>query len=133
MFSTINDEVFRQKISALESHEVEIACDILVAMHPAQYFNALSKQFMSILKTNETVGAIYKEQYHEYQRLIGNESQIVKMPRFKLSDTRDDSEDSILYSSIDDDADAEPSIEDDINDIMNNEDIKIPNFLEKFI
>ena len=135
MFTMIGEEVFRQRISALSKDEVSIACDILVAMHPAQYFNALSRRYMTILKDNETVGGLFKERYHEYQRLIGNESQIVNIPKPLISETRDSSEDSVLNQihsvSTNGGFNEEILTDDDIEltNITNTEDIKIPNFL----
>lgn len=87
MFSILHEEIFRQTVAAYTKEEVDIACDILVAMHPAQYFNALSRNYLGILKTNEQVGSIYMERYHEYQRMIGNESQIVNIPRNMVDPT----------------------------------------------
>ena len=130
MLTQIHEEVFRQKMSALDKREVEIACDILVAMHPAQYFNALSRRYMDILRTTEEVGSIYKEKYHEYQRLIGNESQLVTLPKMMLPDSRDVEEDETLQSimSLSDGIDEDIEEDGDIEDI-DLDNLKVPNFL----
>ena len=117
MLNQLNQEVFRQKIAALDKDEVEIACDILVAMHPAAYFNALSHSFKNLLQVNEEVGAIYKERYHEYQRLIGNESMLVTIPRPLVNPIRPvEIPDTMVME------------DNNINEIST-EDIKVPNFL----
>ena len=133
MLTQMHEEIIRQRTAALNRREVDIVCEVLVAMHPAQYFNALSKRYMDILRTNEEVGSIYKEKYHEYQRIIGNESQIVNMPMMKIPDSRDMEEDATLQSllsladGVKDEA-SEITFE-DINNIESEDDIMIPDFI----
>lgn len=62
---------FRQRVASFDKEEVKIACDILAATHPADYLNALVRNYKRLLESHEAAGAVFKQFQEEHQELIG--------------------------------------------------------------
>ena len=62
---------FRQKVASFDKDEVKIACDILAACHPADYLNALVRNYKRLITSHEAAGSIFKQFQEEHDILIG--------------------------------------------------------------
>ena len=73
---------FRQRVASFDKEEVKVACDILAATHPADYLNALVRNYKRLLESHEAAGAVFKQFVEENDILIGK-----KIPEENFEET----------------------------------------------